>query len=61
MRKALILTKAPLILAGEASEMYRGAVIDAIPTPKPTNTLPSMILLQMAEMELMLTSKYGKI
>jgi len=43
MRKPLILTRAPLILAGEASEMYRGAVIDAIPTPKPTKTLPRMI------------------
>jgi hypothetical protein len=32
-----------LILAGEASEMNRGAVMEAIPTPGPTNTLPIMI------------------
>ena len=43
MRKPLILTRAPLILAGEASEMYRGAVTDAIPIPNPTKTLPRMM------------------
>lgn len=36
IRNPLVLTKAPLTLAGEASEMYNGEVIDAIPTPKPT-------------------------
>ena len=36
-------TRAPLMLAGEASEMYRGAVMDAMPTPKPTKILPIMM------------------
>jgi len=38
----LALTRSPRIFAGEASEMQRGAVIDAIPTPSPTKTLPMM-------------------
>jgi hypothetical protein len=36
------LTKAPLILAGEASEMNKGAFMEAIRTPRPANTLPIM-------------------
>ena len=42
MRKLLRLTRAPLTLVGEASEMYKGDAIEAIPTPRPTNTLPTM-------------------
>jgi len=49
MRSPLVLTRAPLILAGEASEMYRGAVMEAIPTPRPTNTLPTIIILGVGE------------
>lgn len=37
-----MLTNAPLILAGEASEMYNGDVNDTIPTPIPMKILPSM-------------------
>ncbi|WVZ86363.1 hypothetical protein U9M48_033159, partial [Paspalum notatum var. saurae] len=43
MRRPFVLTRAPLIRAGDASEMYRGAVMEAIPTPRPTKTLPTMI------------------
>lgn len=35
-----MLTSAPLILAGEASEMYNGDVMETIPTPKPTKSRP---------------------
>ena len=42
MRKLLRLTRAPLTLAGEASEMYSGEAIEAIPTPSPTKTRPTM-------------------
>ena len=38
-----MLIKAPRIRVGEDSDMYKGAVIDAIPTPNPTNTLPITI------------------
>ena len=43
IRKPFILIKAPLIRAGEASDIYNGAVIDAIPTPNPTKTRPTTI------------------
>lgn len=43
MSKPFVLTSAPLILAGEASEMYKGAVMEAIPTPNPTRSLPIII------------------
>lgn len=42
MRKLLRLTRAPLTRVGEASEMYKGDAIEAIPTPRPTNTRPTM-------------------
>ena len=42
MRKLLRLTRAPLTRVGEASEMYKGDAIEAIPTPRPTNILPTM-------------------
>jgi len=42
MRKPLRLTKAPRTLVGEASEMYKGDAIEAIPTPRPTKTRPTM-------------------
>jgi len=38
----LRLTKAPRTLVGEASEMYKGDAIEAIPTPRPTKTRPTM-------------------
>lgn len=41
--KPLVLTSAPLIRAGEASEMYKGDVIETIPTPKPTKSLPTIM------------------
>lgn len=40
MRNPLVLTRAPLTFAGDASEMYKGALMDAILTPRPTKTLP---------------------
>ena len=40
MRNPLRLTKAPLTLVGEASEMHNGEAIEAIPTPRPTKTRP---------------------
>lgn len=43
IRSPFVLTSAPLILAGEASEMYKGAVMEAIPTPRPTKILPIMM------------------
>lgn len=42
MRNPFVLTRAPRIFAGEASDMYKGEVMEAIPTPSPTKTRPTM-------------------
>ncbi|KVI01121.1 hypothetical protein Ccrd_020611 [Cynara cardunculus var. scolymus] len=41
--KPLVLTRAPLIRAGEASKIYNGDVMETIPTPKPTKILPTIM------------------
>ena len=42
MRNPLRLTRAPRTLVGDASEMYKGDAIEAIPTPRPTKTRPTI-------------------